>query len=327
MGMKCRNLGLWVCLGLTLTGGLGLAATPVMFVSQNKGAMASSEVKDAAFAAQAMADIETLTANVVEARGPGTTGHRRARDYVIGRLKSMGARPCGSTYVQGFEFSDHGRSYQGENILACIPGRRADHATAKVMVVSAHYDHLGRKDGQIHPGANDNASGTAGVLALAESLMKKPLEHDVIVALFDAEEVDLDGSVAFMETPPVPKARLGLNLNMDMIGRDEDQELYASGTWHWPKIRPLLEAIKRPEGMSLEFGHDRPGSDDWSYSSDHAAFLRAGIPHLYFGCEDDPDYHKPTDTADKIMPGFYRANLRFIQAAMRMLDQNLEKLR
>ena len=171
--------------------------------------------------------------------------------------------------------------------------------------MSAHYDHLGVRDGQTYHGADDNASGVALLLTVAERCVTAPFEHPLVLAAFDAEEQGLQGAKAFVRAPPVPAERMALDLNFDMVSRSDSRELYVAGPGRWPPLRPLLKPRPSRAPITVKFGHDTGGGqDDWTQQSDHGAFHGAGIPFVYFGVEDHADYHKPTDTADKIAPGF-----------------------
>ena len=178
------------------------------------------------------------------------------------------------------------------------------------MVVSAHYDHLGVMNSVTYPGADDNASGIAALLAVARYLHAHPPAHTVIFAAFDAEESGLQGARAFVKTPPVPIAAIALDINFDMVSRNERNEIYAAGTFQHPQLQPIVADVLQRSAVKVRFGHDRPrtrgsDTDDWTLQSDHGIFHQAGVPFIYFGVEDHPDYHRPTDTADKIDPKFF----------------------
>jgi len=117
-----------------------------------------------------------------------------------------------------------------------------------------------------------------------------------------------------------------LNINLDMVSRSEEGVLFASGTRHWPELRPVLESVDVPDGMHLEYGHDEPGtgSDDWTFASDHAPFHRAGIPFVYFGVEDHDGYHDPSDDFEHITPAFYRAVGAFIPRVLEAFDSEFD---
>jgi Zn-dependent M28 family amino/carboxypeptidase len=157
-------------------------------------------------------------------------------------------------------------------------------------------------------GADDNASGTAALLAIADHLRRNPPEHSVIIAALDAEESGLQGARAFVQDPPVAREAILANVNMDMLGRNDAGELWAAGTFHSPWLLPLVERVAQRAPVKLRIGHDRPGvagQDDWTGASDHGPFHAAGIAFLYFGVEDHADYHRASDEAQGIQPDFY----------------------
>lgn len=266
-------------------------------------------------------DVQILAADSLEGRRPGTPGALKARAYLEGRLAALGLRPFGGAFAHPFTFTPRrgGDPLQGVNLIGWIPGTAA---TDSFIVVTAHYDHVGVRDGVIYNGADDNASGTAAALALARAVKARPLRHSLIVALVDAEEMGLQGARAFVAQPPVPLERVRMNVNMDMVSRSEKGELYAVGTYHYPFLKPALEPVAAASAVRLLFGHDRPeqGQDDWTGASDHAAFHRAGIPFVYFGVEDHPGYHQPTDDADAITPAFFVEAVETIRQALYALD-------
>ena len=194
------------------------------------------------------------------------------------------------------------------------------------FVVSAHYDHLGIRDGQIYPGADDDASGVAVILELAAFCQKTPFRHTILFAAFDAEERGLQGAKAFLVKPPVPQDRIALNVNLDMVSRSDKREIFIAGTYHYPDLKAPLEEVARRAPITVLFGHDKPvavagGVDDWTNQSDHGPFHAAKIPFVYFGVEDHADYHKPTDTADKINRGFFVDVAETILDAVLALDR------
>jgi Zn-dependent M28 family amino/carboxypeptidase len=200
------------------------------------------------------------------------------------------------------------------------------------MVVSAHYDHVGVRDGQVYPGADDNASGVAGLLALAAMCSRNPWRHDVLFAAFDAEEMGLQGARSFVASPPVSRDRIALNVNMDMISRSDAREIYIAGTAHRPELQVVLEPVAARSKATVRFGHDRPGEkargvDDWTMQSDHGAFHAAGIPFVYFGVEDHRDYHRPTDIIEKVNAAFFMHVVATIFDATQALDKALPAAR
>jgi Zn-dependent M28 family amino/carboxypeptidase len=233
----------------------------------------------------------------------------KARAWLTDRFKTIGLQPLDGKHQFAFSFTRNDVTYKdAANIAGMCTGTSG---AQPVLVVSAHYDHVGVRDGAVYHGADDNASGVAVLLALAEQCVRRPFRHNTIFVAFDAEELGLQGARAFVAEPPIAKERIALNVNLDMVSRSSSRELYVAGTYHWPATKPLLDRIAGRAPLKLLFGHDRPkgegntnAQDDWTNQSDHAAFHAAGIPFVYFGVEDHPDYHKPTDTADKIDPVF-----------------------
>jgi Zn-dependent M28 family amino/carboxypeptidase len=225
-----------------------------------------------------------------------------------------------TAYMTPFSFnSKAGPTIGGVNLLALCPGRRPE---LPVIVVSAHYDHLGIRDGQTYHGADDNASGVAMLLTVAERCMAAPFDRTLVIAAFDAEEHGLQGARAFLAQPPVPQARIALNLNFDMVSRSDKREIYIAGPGRWPALRTLLDAPASRASIAVKFGHDTGGGqDDWTQQSDHGPFHSVGIPFVYLGVEDHADYHKPTDTAEKIDPGFLGAVAAFVLDAVAALDR------
>ncbi|MEQ9105281.1 MAG: M28 family peptidase [Rhodothermales bacterium] len=269
--------------------------------------------------------VEVLSSDAYEGRKTGTPAAERTRAYLVGVLEETGAVPCSDDGAWEHPAVAARRDNQPiVNVLAQVPGTSGSDIR---MVVSAHYDHLGIRDGEIYNGADDNASGTAAVLELARYFAAHPPEHTIVFALFDFEEGGLNGARAFVESP-CGSGTIALNVNLDMVSRSEAGELYASGTRHWPSVRPLLEMVAVPEGVTLLYGHDEPGtgSDDWTMSSDHGPFHAAGIPFVYFGVEDHDGYHRPSDDFDQITPEFYRSVGVFLSRAIRTLNTGLGQL-
>lgn len=293
--------------------------------SQSAGARAASTPRSNVLdAARLLADARTLSSDEMEGREAGRPGGARARDYVAGRFKEAGLKPFGASYLRPFKFTRRGEATprEGANVVGHVAGTaRPD----RYIVLSAHYDHVGVRDGQVYNGADDNASGVAGLLAAAAHFARRPPKHSIIFVAFDAEETGMNGSRRFVEEPPVPLKQIALNVNLDMIGRNERGELYAAGAHHSPHLRPLVERVAARAPVKLRQGHDDPrlGPNDWTFQSDHGSFHRAGVPFLYFGVEDHPDYHRPTDDFERLSPDFFVRAAETVLAAVELLDAEL----
>ncbi len=269
----------------------------------------------------ALETVRALAADGMAGRAAGTEGGRRAREYLLGRLRALGTAPVDGRYAHPFTAQDRGGAeVEGVNLLFRIGG--AD-PRAGTIVVTAHYDHLGTADGEIYNGADDNASGVAGLLAIARRFMDSPPRHAFLFALLDAEERGLLGARALADS--LPAGDLALNINLDMIGRNAADELYVAGTRHYPRFKPLVERLARRAPLVLLTGHDSPDGpgDDWTFASDHGAFHRAGVPFLYFGVEDHPDYHTPRDTFENLDPDFLLRAVQTVVMAADAVDREL----
>jgi len=186
------------------------------------------------------------------------------------------------------------------NVLAYLPGK-----TDEYVIIGAHYDHLGRGNfdslapsqiGQIHPGADDNASGTAGVLELARLLAphRGELRRGILFASFAGEELGLLGSAEWVKEPTRPLDKAVAMLNMDMIGRIKDEKVYIGGVGTGSSFRPILEQAQTKSSFKIEYS---PGG---YAASDHTSFVAKKIPVLFFFSGLHSDYHKPSDTWEKI---------------------------
>ena len=245
-------------------------------------------------------NIRTLSSDAFEGRRTGTEGAQKAKAYIIDRFLELDVKPLGAGFSQPFTF----RKYEAENILGLIEGTEKNR---KYIVLSAHYDHEGVKNGQIYNGADDDASGVSALFAFAEYFKKNPPKHNVILAAFDAEELGLKGAYHFVKDNVIQQRNIVLNLNMDMISRSEKNELFAVGTRYYSQLKPTIENFKDLGKVDLLIGHEGLGDgDNWTNSSDHAAFHKANIPFIYFGVADHEDYHKPTDDFERIDNQFYQ---------------------
>lgn len=287
----------------------------------NAGAAPDSKIIDAG---KLLRDIETLSADAMEGRGIGTAGGIKAREYIAARFSAAKLKAFGGSYFQPFESSGQsGEKLAGANVVGYIEGKKFKD---KYIVITAHYDHLGIRKGEIYNGADDDASGVAALFALAAYFKDKQPAHSLIFVAFDGEETGLLGSRKFVAEPPVAKKSILLNVNMDMIAHNDANELYASGIYHHPALKPILKRVANTAKVKLLFGHDRPEQkhDDWTNQSDHFAFHQAKIPFIYFGVEDHKDYHKATDDFANINQEFYVRAVETILEAVQKIDKYLK---
>jgi hypothetical protein len=285
-----------LCLSMVAAAGLGLAAQATRID-----------------AATLLNDLRHLSADDMEGRRIGTPGGAKARAFLGNRFLESGLRPFAGTFEQPFGSG----ALAGVNVVGHLTGRTRPN---RFIVVSAHYDHVGVRNGRTFNGANDNASGAAALPALATHFAKHRPSTSLIFAASDGEEVGLAGSRAFVGRPPVPPDAILINLNLDMIGRDPNNTLYVVGTRRQPALRPLIERAAAAVPVNLRMGYDDPGAGpngDWTRDSDHWAFLDAGIPALYFGVEDFALHHHPDDDFERMTTEFY---VRVVESMVRVIE-------
>jgi hypothetical protein len=189
------------------------------------------------------------------------------------------------------------------NIIGILPGRDPV-LQETAVVVGAHYDHLGvggeyslapSQYGEIHPGADDNASGTAGVILLARAFAKSGgAKRTLIFGAFSAEEMGIVGSSHYAKHPRIPLEKTVAMINLDMIGRLKDRTLYVFGVKTGKEFADLLEEVNRDRTLILKLGGSGYGP------SDHTSFYARKIPVLFFFTGPHGDYHRPSDTVDKV---------------------------
>ncbi len=275
-----------------------------------------------------LAHLQELSSDKYEGRRTQEPGNLMAGEYILRRFEAFGLSRFDSAYLQPFSFYNRWQKqrYDGRNIIGYVKGTAYP---GRYIVLSAHYDHVGRQDGEIYNGADDNASGTCALLEMARYFSHNPPRHSIIFAAFDAEELGLRGAGAFLDEAPVPMEQIVLNVNMDMISRNENRELYVVGAGYNPFLRAPIEKLGKACPLTISFGHEQDGpsgADDWTMSSDHGRFHQKNIPFLYFGVEDHEDYHRPGDDYERIMPEFYTQAAEFILESLLYLDENWERL-
>lgn len=262
-------------------------------------------------AAQVRQDVATLAADRWEGRRIGSPGADSAAEYIASRFQALGLTPGSGGWFQAFTVSPsapavHGTPFggaRGRNVLGILPG--ADPVLRReYVVVGAHYDHLGLggagslapDTAAVHNGADDNASGVAGLLEIARHLAAAPPARSVLFLAFSGEELGLLGSAAFIRAPAVPLDRIVAMVNLDMIGRLRNDRLIVYGVESARELPALLDSLNT--GLARPFALHAQG--DGYGPSDQTSFYAAGIPVLHFFTDLHEDYHRPSDDADKI---------------------------
>lgn len=273
-------------------------------------------------------DFESLSSREMLGRKAGTEGAILARTFIISRFDELGVKTLSehtlstqesSTFdekkalfdASGWlhEFNYRGKK-QGANVVGVVPGAKV---SDKFIVVTAHYDHLGKKRGKIYHGANDNASGVAAMFHMVRMLKNTVPHHSIVFIATDFEEAGLYGAKAFVKDGVLAKEAILINLNLDMIAQPGRKwRLYVTGTRSQPHFKSVVDEVISSAPICIKKGHDSPSWNynrshrvDWRRASDHWAFAKQDIAWLYLGVEDYRYYHKPSDTSDKILPSFY----------------------
>src|SRR5690606_5406907 len=196
-------------------------------------------------------DLKYLSSDKLAGRKSLTQESLMAREYIKQRFDSLGLTSQYTDFTQFFSLKGSGeKPGKAANIIGFIPGQES----SQIIVITAHYDHLGREGDKIFYGADDNASGTAGLLALAAYFSTNKPKHSLMFAAVDAEELGLLGARALVKDFPFPLENVLLNINLDMISRSSKNELYASGTRHYPQFLPLLKESSKSAKINLQFG-------------------------------------------------------------------------
>lgn len=276
--------------------------------------------------------LETLAADDMQGRRTGTKGNVKARAFLKQEIAKINFDAVyDTTFTTKPRPNRDGKTapdtpvHEAVNLNALIDVD--DNDEGPLLVITAHYDHLGMREGKIYNGADDNASGAAALFAIAESFAYATPDHDVLFIWFDAEEMGLQGARHFVDEKSFGE-RPVFNFNLDMVSQSQVGEVYASGTYHTPALKPIVEKAAKGTGVKLSFGHDRPedGQNDWTLQSDHGPFHLAGMPFLYLGVEDHPHYHSDTDEFETIPLPFYKKSIGLIVKTAHALDENLETL-
>lgn len=255
--------------------------------------------------------IGILAGDSLQGRGAGKAGGLMAAEYIKSVFEDIGIKPWRDKYYQPFtRHIGNNPNYKMQNVLGYIEGKN----TWEIVMIGAHYDHLGIKanntNDSIYNGADDNASGVSAVLQIAKAFVasgQRP-ERTIIFALWDGEEIGLLGSSYFVEehssyipVPMVSPVPVKGYINCDMIGRNKDGD-GSHVDISFTKSKPLFEEwiksdIKR---YKLALAPQFPSLDSAPGGSDHMPFMNKGVPVIFYNTGLHPDYHKPSDEAEYI---------------------------
>lgn len=259
-----------------------------------------------------------VASDEMEGRDTGTPGQKKAGEYLINQYKAMGiSYPKGATTFyqpipsEFFKKQFSPKLGDSENIWAFVEGSEKPD---EILVISAHYDHVGMKNGEVYNGADDDGSGTVALLEIASAFQKAKKEgkgpkRSILFLHVTGEEHGLHGSRFYAENPLFPIANTIANINIDMIGRrgygkeDNNNYVYVIGSDRLSTDlhRISEEANTKYIGMELDYKYnDLNDPNRFYYRSDHYNFAKKGIPAIFYFNGVHDDYHKATDTPDKI---------------------------
>lgn len=280
--------------------------------------------------------ISYLASDVLKGRGTSTEEEKKAAEYIASEFKRYGLKPGNKdSYLYPFTFKKNLDPH--DTSIANVPERKGnnvigflDNGAPYTIVIGAHYDHLGlghdknsreaNPEGKIHNGADDNASGTAGVLELARYLSEtkrypKP-KFNFLFMCFSGEELGLIGSKKWCDAPTYSLDKITYMINMDMIGRlnDSTKKLIVYGVGTSPVWVPILDSIRSDFSIKKDSAGIGP--------SDQTSFYLKNIPVLHFFTGQHEDYHKPSDDADKIN---YEGEAAVLEYIIRVINATPEK--
>lgn len=307
------------------------ATMSVVFTSCN-----DSETQTMRGSERINAYVQALASDAMQGRETGEEGEAIASAWIDSVFASKGLSARGEVgSFQRFEYKPHPpmqmhghgdsaslgmalvQAITGKNVLYALPQE-----DKRWGVIGAHYDHLGygdenslfRGQPEIHNGADDNASGVAGMLELSERFAQSQQNKSLLFAAFSGEEKGLWGSNQFCKSPTIPLESVDYMINFDMIGRLRGDTLAVYGTGTSPRWMELLEECN-DEGFIFVPSESGVGP------SDHTSFYLEGIPALHFFTGQHPDYHKPSDTAEKInIQGIVRI-VNFVERLIQRLNE------
>lgn len=278
---------------------------------------------------QLKVDVVYLASDLLEGREAGKKGEEHAAEYIASRFAAIGLLPKGDAggWFQHFEFNfnanPHGtgalESRKGKNVVGYI-----DNKASTTVIIGAHYDHLGfggagnsRDTGgpAIHNGADDNASGVAALLFVADELKKSKIKkNNYLFLAFSAEELGLVGSKKFIESKSIDLKKVNYMINMDMVGRlNEEKVLAVNGSGTSPTWATVLSKVNNNR-LKIKTSESGLGP------SDHASFYVQDIPVLHFFTGQHADYHKPSDDSERINYEGLSEVANYIVALVKELD-------
>jgi hypothetical protein len=281
-------------------------------------------------------DVRYLSGDSLGGRLIGSAGADSAAAYLARRFKQSGLRPSPQGWFQPFSVSPTAPAavhagiggVVGKNVIGVLPGKDAS-LRNEIVIVGAHYDHLGPgqfgsldpdSTGQVHNGADDNASGSSALIHIARKLRQVPPARTVVFIAFSGEEAGLLGSDYYVKNPIFPLARTYAMVNMDMVGRLRNDRLLVYGVSTAKELPGLLDSLNSEAHFDL-----KASGDGWG-RSDQSSFYGAGLPVLHIFTDLHEDYHRTTDDWEKINADGLAKVADFTASVVRALANRREPL-
>ncbi len=274
-------------------------------------------------------DVVYLSADYLKGRESGKETARMAANYVAYRMQEIGLEPKGKdgTWFYDFDFkfrpNPHSKEGMEDRVGRDVVGY-IDNKAKNTVIIGAHFDHLGMGipgslyvgDPAVHNGADDNASGVAAILSLAERLKKGAAKkHNYLIIAFSGEELGLFGSKAYAENPTIDFSKVSYMINLDMVGRLKAERVLAiGGVGSSPSFIPAIESVD-VHGIKAKTTASGIGP------SDHTSFYLKDLPVLFFFTGQHSDYHKPTDDVEFINFEGLSDVTDYVMAIIKKLDK------
>ncbi len=308
----------------------------VLVLAAVPGGVAPASAQSTEEAVALLNDVRTLAADELGGRLIGTSGADSAAAFLARRFRRAGLRPSPGGWYQTFTVSRDAPAAVhagiggaiGKNVIGVLPGRDPE-LRNEIVVVGAHYDHLGLgrfgaldpdSAGQVHNGADDNASGSSALIHIAMKLAAAPPARTVVFIAFSGEEAGLLGSDYYVKHPVFPLSRTLAMVNLDMVGRLREDRLLVYGSATAQEFGALLDSLNATARFDL-----RPSGDGWG-RSDQSSFYAAGKPVLHMFTDLHEDYHRASDDWEKVNADGLARVANFTAAVVRALADRREPL-
>lgn len=273
--------------------------------------------------------LAVLSSDTMAGRRFGSSDSKIAQNYLISSLINSEVQPFQKQFIHPFTHTSFFSEKAGNNIVGYVKGTSLPE---QYIILSAHYDHLGKKGTKVYNGADDNASGTAALLAFADKITKAPLKHSVIFLFTDGEEVNLLGSKAFVSQQKQLLPQIKLNINIDMIAGSKNtkqlhfidnrlEKILTQDNIQHLRNLPSSSIIKLKRGFKRD--HRANSRVSWTSASDHGPFNSEHIPFIYFGVGMHSNYHTTNDEFENVNLEFYIQACQSIFEHLNFFDENI----